>query len=300
MVASALEQIYRERPPVPALAGRVACVWVQSVSPRSVPYVHRTVPNGSVEISCRLGSVPQVSGPQFGATVDVLAPGTTVVGIRFRPGAAPVPASALAGRSVELQELWGSAAIALGERIAEAPTAWDAAAILEAELIARVGDAARPDPIVAEAVRRLVPWGANEVTSLTSSLSISERQLRRRCREAIGLAPKAVHRILRFQGFLALAHGREPSGPRAGAARRGRGLCRPVPPDARVFAAVRAHASRAPARERAPVRTDARSPRLVRAPAARARASPELVAARPGMAGLFKRSAAPAPYRRCR
>ena len=213
MVMSALEQTYHERPPAPALAGRVACVWVQSVSPRSVPYVHRTVPNGSVEISCRLGSVPQVSGPQVGATVDVLAPGTTLVGIRFRPGAAPVPASELAGRSVGLEELWGSAAIALGERIAEAPTAWDAAAMLEAELIARLSGAARPDPIVAEAVRRLVPWGANEVTSLTSSLSISERQLRRRCREAIGLAPKAVHRILRFQGFLALAHGREPSGP---------------------------------------------------------------------------------------
>lgn len=213
---SALEQLYRERPPAPALAGPVACVWIQSVSPRSVPYTHRTVPNGSVEISCRLGSVPQVSGPRLGAMLDVLAPGTTVVGVRFRPGAAAVigvPASALVDQSVALHELWGSAAIALGERIAEAPSAWDAAAVLEAELTARVADATAPDPIVAEAVRRLVPWGANEVASLTSSLSISERQLRRRCREAIGLAPKAVHRILRFQGFLALAHGREPSGP---------------------------------------------------------------------------------------
>jgi AraC-like DNA-binding protein len=34
-------------------------------------------------------------------------------------------------------------------------------------------------------------------------LSISERQLRRRCRAAAGLGPKELHRILRFQGFIA-------------------------------------------------------------------------------------------------
>jgi AraC-like DNA-binding protein len=53
----------------------------------------------------------------------------------------------------------------------------------------------------------------SEVTALTTSLYISERQLRRRCLTAIGLAPKALHRMLRFQGFLALAGQREhPSG----------------------------------------------------------------------------------------
>jgi AraC-like DNA-binding protein len=43
------------------------------------------------------------------------------------------------------------------------------------------------------------------VLSLTSSLYISERQLRRRCQAAVGLAPKPLHRMLRFQRFLALA-----------------------------------------------------------------------------------------------
>jgi AraC-like DNA-binding protein len=54
------------------------------------------------------------------------------------------------------------------------------------------------------------------VASLTASLYISETQLRRRCRTAVGLAPKALHRTLRFQGFLALvqqaiAQGRAPT-----------------------------------------------------------------------------------------
>ena len=79
---------------------------------------------------------------------------------------------------------------------------------------ARAGEP--PDPLVSEAVRDLMPWRTAEVTSLSASLYISETQLRRRCRTAVGLAPKALHRILRFQGFLALvqqaiAQGRAPS-----------------------------------------------------------------------------------------
>jgi AraC-like DNA-binding protein len=61
-----------------------------------------------------------------------------------------------------------------------------------------------------------MPWRTDDVTSLTASLYISETQLRRRCRTAVGLAPKALHRMLRFQGFLALvqqaiAQGRAPT-----------------------------------------------------------------------------------------
>jgi AraC-like DNA-binding protein len=61
-----------------------------------------------------------------------------------------------------------------------------------------------------------MPWRRAEVASLSTSLHISETQLRRRCRTAVGLAPKVLQRMLRFQGFLALvqqaiAHGRAPT-----------------------------------------------------------------------------------------
>jgi methylphosphotriester-DNA--protein-cysteine methyltransferase len=59
------------------------------------------------------------------------------------------------------------------------------------------------DVLVREAVHRLMPGGTDDVSSLTSSLSISERQLRRRCQAATGLGPKELQRMLRFQGFLA-------------------------------------------------------------------------------------------------
>jgi hypothetical protein len=107
--------------------------------------------------------------------------------------------------------------VALGERVAVAGTPLEAVAVLQAHVAGRLDAATGPDPLVMEAVRRLMPGRASDVRSVTSSLSISERQLRRRCGIAIGLAPKVPRRMLRFQGFLArvqfeLARGTSPAG----------------------------------------------------------------------------------------
>src|SRR3546814_8539109 len=41
--------------------------------------------------------------------------------------------------------------------------------------------------------------------AIRDRLDMSERSLRRRCREAFGYGPKTLDRVLRFQRFLALA-----------------------------------------------------------------------------------------------
>jgi AraC-like DNA-binding protein len=206
---SATVQSYRERRPAPLAAGHVTCVWVQQVAAESAPYTHRTVPNGSAEVLCAIGSVPRVVGPQTGPTEEVMAPGSTVVGVRFRPGAAPsglgLPASELVDLDLGADELWGGAAVALGEALAGCASPQEAAATLEAAIVRRLADGVDLDPIAIEAVSRLLPGRTHDVGSLTSELFISERQLRRRCQAAIGLAPKTLHRMLRFQGFLARA-----------------------------------------------------------------------------------------------
>jgi AraC-like DNA-binding protein len=207
-------QSYRERRPARALAGHLASVWIQSVAADGAPYTHRTVPHGSIELSVELGSAPQVTGPQTGPVIDTLAPGTTVVGVRFHPGAAPamlgVPASELVDLTVAWDEVRGPSGRALGETMAAAASPQQAATILENAVMHLLADAASPDPVVRAAVQRLQPWGAADVGSLPSSLYISERQLRRRSLAALGLAPKVVQRMLRFQGFLALAQAHEP------------------------------------------------------------------------------------------
>ena len=204
------QQTYRERRPAAAVSPLVATVWVQSVAPGGDAHAHRTIPHGAVELSCAIGGMPRVVGPQTVPRVETLAPGATVVGVRFRLGAAPsvlgLPASALVDATVDAFELWRDRAAELGERIAGAESPEDASATLEAAVLDRVADP--PDPVVAEVAQRLLPGRTDNVADLPSALFISERQLRRRVQSGIGLAPKVVQRMLRFQGFLALAHGR--------------------------------------------------------------------------------------------
>jgi AraC-like DNA-binding protein len=207
------DEMYRERRPAAELGRLVACVSVQQVFPGSEPFTHRPVPNGSAELLCEVGAMPRVVGPQTRPLEHTLMPGRTVVGVRFKPGAAPsllgVPASELVNLQVGADELWGRSAVALGEAVAAAASPWEAAAKLEAAIAGRLAGAAEPDPVALEAVRLLLPGRTRDVTSLPSELYISESQLRRRLRDATGFAPKLLHRMLRFQGFLALAQGYE-------------------------------------------------------------------------------------------
>src|SRR5215218_6515274 len=133
-IVVAAGQTYRELRPPPALAAHVACLWVQRVDPVAPAYTHRTVPNGGAEIACRVGSEPRLTGPRTIADVDVVAPGTTIVGARFHPGAAPaalgVPGADLVDRAIGFDEILGSAALELGERIAASATPREALAVL--------------------------------------------------------------------------------------------------------------------------------------------------------------------------
>jgi AraC-like DNA-binding protein len=211
---------FDERRPAAALAGVASSVWVQRVAAATTPYPHRTVPNGSVELRCRIGSALHVVGPLTRPLVDVLEPGTTIVGIRFSPGAVSgllgLPTSELADQVIEARELLGAAAGVLEEQVAASPTPTAALDLLQRHVAGRLQDAAEPDPLVTEAVQRLMPWQGGDVGSLRSTLCISERQLRRRFETSVGFGPKVLHRVLRFQGFLAmaqqaLAQGRKPT-----------------------------------------------------------------------------------------
>jgi AraC-like DNA-binding protein len=192
-------QSYRERSPAREIAGQVASVWVLEVDSRGGAYEHRTVPNGSVEISYTLGSNRiEVSGPQRKPVVARIEPGKTVVGIRFRPGAAPSILRLPASELVDLR----------AERLGETGTPGGALRLLQNEIARRLTDATAPDPLVTDAVRRLQPWRSRDLTDWASGFYISHRQLRRRFVATLGYGPKTFHRIRRFQGFLALTHGR--------------------------------------------------------------------------------------------
>src|SRR5579875_2430432 len=134
-----LAQSYVERPPVPALADLVRVTWIQRTGDE--PYVQRNLPTGGVELHCPIGSLPRLVGTLTGPSAEVLPAGTTVVGARFRPGAAAallgIPGSELVDLTLTLDDLWGGAAVVLGELMAGARSPEAALLILQEQLAHR-------------------------------------------------------------------------------------------------------------------------------------------------------------------
>lgn len=197
---------YVERPPVPALAAHVACLWTQSVTD-GPPYVHRVVPDGCVDIIWQNGTL-HVAGPDTGPFLATLDPGSRLIGLRFRPGAAPpllgLPTSELRDCRVDVDELWGPEVGRLAERLAGAPDTTTGTRVLEREIASRLLRAESPDPMAGAVVAELRRPDPVSVAGLAERLGVSERQLRRRCVAAFGYGPKTLERVLRFHRAVCL------------------------------------------------------------------------------------------------
>ncbi|HEY3955508.1 MAG TPA: helix-turn-helix domain-containing protein [Streptosporangiaceae bacterium] len=189
---------YREWAPPAALRPAVSCLWT-SVVPDSEPTL--VLPDGCTDIIWQQGSGVFVAGPDTGPAPAVLPPGTMLAGVRLRPGAGgPVlglPLAELRDLRVDLAEVRPDLAgqlpggdlppgQALGRLIA---------------ITAGLAAASPPDPLVSHAAR-LLATSRERTDELATELGLSERQLRRRCLDAVGYGPKALHRILRFRRFV--------------------------------------------------------------------------------------------------
>jgi AraC-like DNA-binding protein len=193
------ESSYLDCAPAPALAAFASSVWIQQVGDR--PVAQRHVPHGGAEVRCVLGEVPRLLGPLTASTYQRIPAGGTVVGVRLRPGVlgglVGMPADELVDQNIAGTDIWRDLA-QLTDRLGEAATPRAALDRLQSFVARSAGE---PDPLVDEAVRNLMPWHGRGTAALPALLSISERQLRRRCRAAVGVGPKELQLILRFQGF---------------------------------------------------------------------------------------------------
>jgi AraC-like DNA-binding protein len=142
-------------------------------------------------------------GRQHGMQVEL-----TPLGTQALLGVAPGEAT---NACVELADVLGADADRLAARLAETPD-WPARfSILHQFLEARVDDEAMVAPEVAWAWRRLgQSAGQVGIDELVREVGWSRRHLAARFREQVGLAPKVLARILRFQHALGLA-GQSPS-----------------------------------------------------------------------------------------
>ncbi len=190
---------YRECHPPAPLAGSVTALWRDDVA---IARHQRVIPDGCMDLIWTGGAV-HVAGPDTAAFLAAAASGQSLVGVRFRPGAAPpvlgVPAHALRDQRVPLEEFWPEAG-ALASRIADGG---DPASLLVDAVARRLRDASPPDPGLRDLVARLRE--GQGVADIAGVLGCTQRTLHRRCRDAFGYGPSVLRRILRFRSALALA-----------------------------------------------------------------------------------------------
>ena len=189
---------YREWAPPAALRPAVSCLWT-SVVPSGGQTV--VLPDACADLIWQQGAGAFVAGPDTGPAPAVLPAGSVLVGVRLRPGAGGpalrIPLAELRDQRVDLNQVLGGSAqrlpgdlspgMALGRLI---------------DMTARLVAEGPPDPLVRQAAR-LLTTSRDRTAELARDLGVSERQLRRRCLDAVGYGPKTLHRILRFRRFIA-------------------------------------------------------------------------------------------------
>jgi AraC-like DNA-binding protein len=187
---------YREWAPPAPLRPSVSCLWT-SVSTGEPTLV---LPDACSDLIWQPGAGAFIAGPDTGPWPSALPAGTVLVGVRLRPGAGGpalgLPLTELSDQRVALadvlpglaRQLPGdlSAGAALGRLI---------------EMTTRLAAERPPDPLVSRAAR-LLAASRERTDKLARELGVSERQFRRRCLDAVGYAPKTLHRVLRFRRFV--------------------------------------------------------------------------------------------------
>jgi AraC-like DNA-binding protein len=214
---------YLTHRPGPQLAPFVEYLWWLHDAPRHS--TERIVPSGTLELVVNLhDDVVRIRDP-FSAACLRFSGGVvsgayrrffmidtrehaSIIGVHFRPGGAlpflGVAPGELADRHVDLEILWGRSAIVLRERLCAAPTPTDRFAVLEAALTSRLPSLNRAHPAVPFALDRLAKPGVT-VGQVAAGVELSRRQLIEVVTAEVGMTPKRLSRVLRFQRVSALA-----------------------------------------------------------------------------------------------
>lgn len=204
--------------PSPPISRHVAVIWQAFDLPS--PRHEKVLPNGVVELIVNLGPPQRVvepddptrftryhaswlAGMQRSFLVIAAEQTTELLGIRFRPGGAHAllrrPLAEFNDLVVELDLLERAWADELRERLHAAPPGLPRVELAEAMLLRRL-DPDAGDPRIDRLVARLAaaPHTAT-IAGIAADLGVSQKHLIHLCKQQVGLSPKLLSRVLRFQ-----------------------------------------------------------------------------------------------------
>jgi AraC-like DNA-binding protein len=142
-------------------------------------------------------AVAESSGWQHGVQIDL-----TPIGAHMLLG---VAMDSLANRLIELEQILGRIAARLAEQLFVSASWLARFDVLDAAIASRVAGAREPSPAISWAWRRLTETGGRlSIGALADEVGSSRQYLVTRFREEVGLPPKSLARILRFQRAIRL------------------------------------------------------------------------------------------------
>jgi AraC-like DNA-binding protein len=216
--------IFRVQPPSPPLRGHVEYFWYHEGFSSDYA-MERLVPDGGVELIVDLTTTPKrwhpgddeagtrhvdaawISGQHSRPIAIEAAQQSCMIGARFLPGGAYAvlgqPLCELNDGVVEMDLLWGCAIHELREQLFDAVSVDERFALLDRALVTRTAGRNGHDPSLAAAVFRLAsPSEPVSIRNLAADIGISQRRLVTLFDERVGLKPKMLARVFRFQRVL--------------------------------------------------------------------------------------------------
>jgi AraC-like DNA-binding protein len=182
----------------------------------------RLLPDGAIELIVDLTDTPKIwsdtngrrtvrrswiSGQHSRHIVIESAKNSCMIGARFRPGGAypflEGPVSELNDEVIEMECLFGAVAAELREQLLAAASIEKRFEVLERALVRRARGGLRTDPALAWTLGRLARTpGEISIRDLADGVGMTQKCLVRRFEEKVGLKPKKLARVLRFQNVL--------------------------------------------------------------------------------------------------
>lgn len=210
---------YRESKPSPALAGNIKIFWsleCDSAGEASEP--ETVLPDGCPEIVFNLSDrferlhangrevqPATLFAGQMRRSIAIRPTGHVhLFGVRFHPAGAfavgGLPMHELTNQILPIEWVLGSGGSEIESRVWDADRFEKRIAAFEKFFTARLAAQPREDVLSAHAAALIARSGGSiSVSRLCERLGVSERRLERRLRAQVGLSPKTLARIVRFQ-----------------------------------------------------------------------------------------------------
>jgi len=216
--------LYRVQKPSPPLRPFIENLWYhEGVTTNHA--MDRLLPDGAIELIFDLTSTPKIwydsetprrvrtvreswlSGQHRRSIVIESAKNSCMIGARFRPGGLHpflgMPVSEVNDSVEETALLWGSEVRELRERLLAAASVDGRFQVLDRALTDRGRGKLEPDAALSYVLDRLVTTpGETAIRSLAEDAGLSQKRLVRTFEEKVGLKPKTLSRVLRFQTVL--------------------------------------------------------------------------------------------------